>query len=55
MMEYPKEFLDLLESVTAKRPRTVVQHILKNGFITSQELKDIYDILGAYIDEQYEE
>ena len=42
MMEYPKEFLDLLESVTAKRPRTVIQHILKNGFITSQELKDIY-------------
>lgn len=42
MNEYPKEFLDLLESVTAKRPRTVIQHILKNGFITSQELKDIY-------------
>ena len=42
MKEYPKEFLDLLESVTAKRPRTVVQHTLKNGFITSQELKDIY-------------
>ena len=42
MSGYPKEFLDLLESVTAKRPRTVIQHILKHGSITSQELKDIY-------------
>jgi len=42
MSEYSKEFLELLESVTAKRPRTVIQHILKNGYITSQELKDVY-------------
>lgn len=42
MTEYPKEFLELLESVTAKRPRTVIQHILKNGYITSEELKDVY-------------
>lgn len=42
MSEYPKEFLDLLESVTAKRPRTVIQHILEHGFITSEELKDTY-------------
>lgn len=42
MNNYPKEFLDLLESVTAKRPRTVIQHILKHGFITSQELKELY-------------
>lgn len=27
MTEYPKEFLELLESVTAKRPRTVIQHM----------------------------
>lgn len=39
---YPKEFTDLLDSVTAKRPRTVIQHILKHGFITSEELKEIY-------------
>lgn len=38
MSEYSKEFLDLLESVTAKRPRTVIQHILQHGYITSQEL-----------------
>jgi hypothetical protein len=40
--DYPKEFLDLLYSVDAKRPRTVIQHILRHGFITSQELKDFY-------------
>jgi hypothetical protein len=39
---YSSEFLKLLRSVNAKRPRTVIQHILKHGFITSQELKDIY-------------
>ena len=39
---YPEEFLELLNSVEAKRPRTVIQHILQHGFITSQELKDIY-------------
>lgn len=42
MSEYSAEFLALLESVTAKRPRTVIQHILQNGYITSQELKDVY-------------
>ncbi len=42
MSDYPKEFLELLESVTAKRPQTVIQHILKHGFITSEELKNTY-------------
>ena len=40
--DYPKEFLDLLNSVEAKRPRIVISHILQYGFITSQDLKDIY-------------
>ena len=40
--DYPKDFLDLLNSIEAKRPRTVIQHILQYGFITSQELKDTY-------------
>ncbi|MDR1510586.1 MAG: helix-turn-helix domain-containing protein [Synergistaceae bacterium] len=40
--DYPREFLDLLNSVEAKRPRTVIQHILQHGYITSQELKDTY-------------
>ena len=42
MNDYPKEFLDLLKSVSDKRPRTVIQHILKYGYITTQELKDDY-------------
>ena len=42
MNDYPKDFLELLNSVTAKRPRTVIQHILEHGFVTSEELKDIY-------------
>lgn len=42
MIEYPEEFLKVLESVTSKRPRTVIQHILKNGYITSEELKNDY-------------
>lgn len=42
MSDYPKEFLELLHSIEAKRPRTVIQHILQHGFITSQELKDLY-------------
>ena len=42
MSEYPKEFLELLKSVTAKRPQTVINHILKNGYITSEELKNTY-------------
>lgn len=42
MSDYPKEFLDLLGAVTAKRPQTVIQHILKHGFITSEELKNTY-------------
>ena len=40
--KYPKEFLNVLNSVEAKRPRTVIQHILRHGHVTSQELKDLY-------------
>ncbi|MGD0090130.1 MAG: HNH endonuclease signature motif containing protein [Planctomycetota bacterium] len=38
----PKEFVELCKKVTAKRPRTVISHILQHGFITTQELKDKY-------------
>lgn len=31
--KYPRYFLDLLLSVKAKRPYTVIQHILKNGLL----------------------
>jgi hypothetical protein len=40
--KYPRKFLDLINSVESKRPRTVIQHILKHGFVTSQELKGTY-------------
>ena len=42
MNDYSKEFIELLESVTAKRPKTVIQHILEHGYITSEELKYTY-------------
>lgn len=42
MNEFPKEFLELCRSINAKRPRTVIDHILENGFITTEELKDTY-------------
>lgn len=40
--KYPKEFLDLCKSITAKRPRTVIDHILKHGHISTEELKNLY-------------
>lgn len=39
---FTREIEALLNSVTAKRPRTVIEHIRKYGYITSDELKDIY-------------
>lgn len=42
MKKYPKSFLDKLNSVTAKRPKTVIQHILEHGFVTSEELEQLY-------------
>lgn len=38
----PPKFLARLKEVTAKRPRTVIDHILKHGHITTQELRDVY-------------
>ena len=38
----PPDFVKLCQTVTAKRPKTVINHILKHGFITTQELKDKY-------------
>jgi hypothetical protein len=42
MAEYPEEFLELCRSVTAKRPKTVIDHILVHGHITTEELKGTY-------------
>lgn len=36
------EFVKKCKSVKAKRPRTVIEHILKHGFITTEELKETY-------------
>jgi hypothetical protein len=38
----PPEFVKLCKAVTAKRPKTVIDHILRHGFITTQDLKDRY-------------
>lgn len=38
----PQWFLDKLNSVQAKRARTVIQHILEHGHITTEELKEKY-------------
>lgn len=38
----PKPILDACLKITAKRPKTVVDHILKHGSITTEELKEIY-------------
>lgn len=42
MSDLPKDFHDLLKSVKAKRAKTVILHIHKHGYITTQELKDTY-------------
>ncbi len=38
----PAAFIKICKKVIAKRPRTVIEHILKHGHITTQELKDLY-------------
>ena len=40
--KYPETFLALCRSVTGKRPKTVIEHILKHGQITTEELKNLY-------------
>lgn len=38
----PPDFVKRIKAVTNKRPKTVIDHILKNGFITTEELKTKY-------------
>lgn len=40
--QLPPDFLRLLSSVRGKRPRTVIDHILEYGQITTEELKEKY-------------
>lgn len=42
MSDLPKELLERCRAVMAKRPKTVIDHILAHGFITTEELKDQY-------------
>jgi len=40
--DLPREFVKRCKAVKAKRPRTVIDHILKHGQITTEELKEKY-------------
>lgn len=37
----PKTFLAKLNTITAKRPKTVIQYILEHGFVTTEDLKKL--------------
>lgn len=37
-----QKILELCSKVTAKRPRTVIDHILRHGFITTEDLQSVY-------------
>lgn len=36
------ELLARLRAITAKRPRTVIEHILEHGYVTTEELRVLY-------------
>lgn len=40
--ELPEEFLELLQTVTGRRSRIVVDHILEHGYITTEQLEEEY-------------
>lgn len=40
--QLPDDFIQLCQSVTAKRPKAVIDHILQYGFVTTEELKERY-------------
>ncbi len=40
--DLPDDFIKKCKKVKAKRPRTVIEHILKHGYITTEELKNKY-------------
>jgi hypothetical protein len=42
MPSLPQAFIDECQKITAKRPKTVIDHILAHGFITTEELKETY-------------
>jgi len=42
MTNIDKRILAIAKQVTKKRPKTVIDHILKHGFITTEEIRDLY-------------
>ena len=42
MASFSDDLIQLCKSVKAKRPKTVIDHILEHGFITTEELKETY-------------
>jgi len=40
--EFPEKFLKKLQSITSKRARIVIDHILENGFISTEDLEKTY-------------
>ncbi|MDF2387053.1 HNH endonuclease [Nostoc ellipsosporum NOK] len=40
--QLPNDFVQLCRSVTAKRPKAVIDHILQYGFVTTEDLKQRY-------------
>ncbi|TBR57435.1 HNH endonuclease [Westiellopsis prolifica IICB1] len=40
--QLPDDFIQFCQSVTAKRPKAVIDHILQYGFITTEDLKERY-------------
>lgn len=41
-MKYSKDIIKKLSAITDKRPATVIKHILEHGYITSEELDNLY-------------
>ena len=39
---YPKEFLEYVQSITNKRAKIVIDHILAHGFVTTEDLEKTY-------------
>lgn len=40
--DLPDDFVKKCKAVAAKRPRTVIKHILEHGYITTEELREKY-------------
>jgi hypothetical protein len=41
-INFPKDFLDYIQTITNKRARILIEHVIKNGFITTEELEKTY-------------